>query len=60
MRNNDFEFDAVKNKWSEKGYLLKNTQGRLFHNTKCYGMKAIYIKLSLSDSQQLFTEDPPF
>ena len=61
MRNNDFEFDAVKNKWSEKGYLLKNSAGRFIHQTKCFGMKAAYIKFKLNDIEETADlSEPPF
>lgn len=42
-----FSFDAVKSKWRDKGYLMIDTQGRLFHVTKCFGVKASYVKLLL-------------
>lgn len=41
-----FEFDAVKSKWRDKGYLMANSQGRMIHQTKCHGVKANYIKLA--------------
>ena len=45
MSANGFEFDAVKTVWAKKGYLVKNSQGRLVHNASCHGIKGTYIKL---------------
>lgn len=45
MSAKGFEFDAVKRKWFEKGYLIANTQGKFLHSTKINGIKASYIKL---------------
>ena len=53
---NGFEFDAVKKKWSDKGYLIKNTAGRYSHYTAAYGVKANYIKLKYGDLPQ--TQEP--
>lgn len=50
MKAEGFEFDAVKSKWAEKGYLERNSQGKLFHQTKCAGIKASYIKLKEIDT----------
>ena len=53
---NGFEFDAVKKKWSDRGYLIKNTAGRYSHYTAAYGVKANYIKLKYGDLPQ--TQEP--
>ena len=58
MRENGFEFDAVKSKWAEKGYLVKNSTGRLRHQTKCHGVKASYIKLIMR--KEYVKEEIPF
>lgn len=42
-------FEAVKAKWDEKGYLIKNAQGRYTHSTSCFGSAGRYMKLSVSD-----------
>ena len=44
-----FDFDAVKRKWTEKGYLLRNSQGKMFHYTTCFGIKSQYIKLLMPE-----------
>ncbi len=45
LSNVGFEFDAVKRKWANKGYLIKNSQGKMVHQTKCFGIKGNYIKI---------------
>ena len=57
LRNGGFEFDAVKKKWAESGYLVMNSQGKFVHQTKCYGLKSSYIKLKLKPEDD---GDPPF
>lgn len=47
MRSEGYEFDAVKSKWAENGYLIANSQGRYHHFTKCNDIKALYIKIAL-------------
>lgn len=42
-----FEFDAIKSKWAEKGYLIQNSTGRYVHQTKAHNIKANYVKLKL-------------
>lgn len=42
---NGFEFDAVKKKWAEKQYLIKNSTGRYVHCTTVNGTKANYVNL---------------
>lgn len=61
MSANGFEFDAMKTKWAEKGYLIKNSQKRLVHNTRCYGIKGMYIKLlQKTDEETKIPEEVPF
>lgn len=61
MSSNNFEFDAVKTKWADKGYLVKNSQGRLFHCTKCYGIKGTYIKIRQKpDEVVVIPDEAPF
>lgn len=45
-----FDFDAVKRKWTENGYLMRNTQGKLLHQTSCFGIKSNYIKIFIPPS----------
>ena len=41
-------FEAVKAKWDEKGYLIRNAQGRFAHTTSCYGAVGRYMKLRVT------------
>lgn len=45
LEKGGFDYVAVSKKWAEKGYLVKNTQGKCVHQTKVYGIKASYIKV---------------
>lgn len=42
-----FDYAAVSKKWAAKGHLLKNSQGKFVHQTKVYGIKASYLKISM-------------
>ena len=45
LEKGGYDYMAVSKKWSENGYLVKNTQGKCVHQTKVYGIKASYIKI---------------
>lgn len=47
LDQNGFDYTAVSKKWSEKGYLVRNSQGKFIHSTKVYGIKASYVKFRL-------------
>lgn len=47
LDQNGFDYTAVSKKWSEKGYLVRNSQGKFIHCTKVYGIKSSYIKFIL-------------
>lgn len=47
LGQNGFDYTAVSRKWSEKGYLARNSQGKNVHQTKVYGIKSSYIKFRL-------------
>lgn len=42
-----YDYAAVSKKWAAKDRILRNTQGKYIHNTKVYGIKANYVKLSM-------------
>jgi len=46
LQEKGFDFNAVKTAWANAGYLILNSQGKYTHQTKCYGVKASYIKLN--------------
>ena len=52
MSAEGFEFDAVKSKWDSKGYLIRNSQNKFTHQTKCYGIKANYVKIKLKNDDE--------
>lgn len=49
LDQNGFDYTAVSKKWAEKGYIVRNTQGKMVHQTKVYGIKSSYIKLNLPE-----------
>ncbi len=62
MSENGYEFNAVKKKWADKGYLVKNSVGRLTHQTTCNGIKSTYIrfnqKKTVLKEPDIFDEKP--
>lgn len=55
-----YDFNAIKSEWAKKGYLILNSQGRYVHQTKCYGVRASYVKLFISEADQSELEGMPF
>lgn len=47
LNKNAFDYTAVSKKWAEKKYLVRNSQGKMVHQTKVYGVKSSYIKFVL-------------
>lgn len=47
LRSEGYEFDAIKAKWADKGYLVRNSQGKMIHQTKCHNIKGAYVVLKL-------------
>ncbi len=41
-----FSFDAVKQKWADKSYLIKNTQGKFIHKDSINGVKFYSVRLN--------------
>lgn len=49
MNDAGFDFDAVKTKWAERGYLIRNSQGK-FHHVK---YRAMHVKIRFADSEEM-------
>lgn len=49
LDQNGFDYTAVSRKWAEKGYLVRNSQGKMVHQTKVYGIKSSYVKFILPE-----------
>lgn len=47
LDQNGYDYTAVSRKWSDKGYLVRNSQGKMVHQTKVYGIKSSYVKFKL-------------
>ena len=50
LEKESFDYTAISKKWAEKGYLVKNSQGKFVHQTKVYGIKASYVKIVMESS----------
>lgn len=57
LDQNGFDYTAVSKKWSEKGYLMRNSQGKFIHSTKVYGIKASYVKFKLPQDDDNVDEE---
>ena len=47
LEKSGYDYAAVSKKWAVKDRLIRNSQGKLVHQTKVYGIKASYIKLNM-------------
>jgi len=53
LEKSGFDYAAVSKKWAEKERIVRNSQGKYIHNTKVYGIKANYVKISMeSDADE--------
>ncbi len=50
LEKSGFDYAAISKKWADKGYLIKNSQGKFVHQTKVYGIKASYLKIVMKPS----------
>lgn len=57
MSKAGFEYPAVVRKWGENGYIERNSQGRYYFNTKCYGIKGNYVKVVFNNEENIVEED---
>ena len=57
LDQNGFDYTAVSKKWAEKGYLVRNSQGKMVHQTKVYGIKSSYVKFNLPQNDDNTDED---
>lgn len=57
LNKNGFDYTAVSRKWSEKQYLVRNSQGKYIHSTKVYGVKSSYVKICLPPDDESTDKD---
>lgn len=57
LSKSGFDYTAVSKKWSDKGYLVRNSQGKFIHSTKVYGIKSSYIKFNLPQDDDSTDKD---
>lgn len=47
LEKSGYDYAAVSKKWAAKDRVIRNSQGKMVHQTKVYGVKASYIKLNM-------------
>lgn len=52
LNQGGFDFNAVKTKWAQRGFLILSTSGRYIHQTKCHNIKGNYVKLKFFDDEE--------
>ena len=52
LNQGGFDFNAVKSKWAQRGFLILSTSGRYIHQTKCHNVKGNYVKLKFFDDEE--------
>lgn len=57
LNKNGFDYTAVSKKWAERGYLVRNSQGKMVHQTRVYGIKSSYIKFKLPQDDDVTDEN---
>ena len=50
LEKSGYDYAAVSKKWAAKDRVIRNSQGKMVHQTKVYGVKASYIKLNMEPS----------
>ena len=49
LGKNGFDYTAVSKKWAERRQIIRNSQGKMVHQTKVYGIKSSYVKFRLPE-----------
>lgn len=57
LDRNGYDYTAVSKKWAERGLIQRNSQGKMVHQTKVYGIKSSYIKFWLPEEDDETGED---
>lgn len=60
LEKNSFDYTAITKEWSNKELLIRNSQGKIRHQTKVYSIKASYLKILLNpyaDTQEFIPAD---
>lgn len=56
LDRNGYDYTAVSKKWAERGQIIRNSQGKMVHQTRVYGIKSSYVKFRLPQDDD--TMDP--
>lgn len=56
LDRNGYDYTAVSKKWAERGQIIRNSQGKMVHQTRVYGIKSSYVKFRLPEDDD--TMDP--
>lgn len=57
LSDEGFDFDAVKSKWADRGYLERSAQGKFHHHKSIGGVKAMYVKIKHSYADDSVQDD---
>lgn len=57
LSDEGFDFDAVKSKWADRGYLERNAQGKFHHCKSIGGVKAMYVKIRHTITDEFVQND---
>lgn len=55
-----YEFDAIKRKWAERGYLEKNSQGKFYHTRRIGNTSTMFVKINTKYLDDDLPEKCPF
>ncbi len=49
LNKNNYDYSTITKAWDKKGLLVRNSQNKLVHQTKVFGIKANYIKIKTEE-----------
>lgn len=57
LNKNGYDYTAVSKKWAERGQIIRNSQGKMVHQTRVYGIKSSYVKFRLPEDDDTMDSD---
>ena len=57
LNREGFDYTAVSKKWAERDQVIRNSQGKIVHQTKVYGIKSSYVKFRLPEDEDGTDQD---
>jgi uncharacterized protein (DUF927 family) len=56
MQKENLDLNSMLKAWDIKGYIERNSQGKFVHQTKCFGIKASYIRFNTIETVEEIKE----